>query len=135
MKKISLISCFLLAMHIANAQQGTPVVTSNAVPKIKFETEVMDYGTIEKGADQERTFKFTNIGKAPLALTAVNSSCGCLVAKWPSEPIAPGKSASVIAHYDTNRVGRFEKTLTVVSNDPERPNIVLKIKGEVVEPK
>jgi hypothetical protein len=122
-------------MHIANAQQGTPVVTSNAVPKIKFETEVMDYGTIEKGADQERTFKFTNIGKAPLALTSVNSSCGCLVAKWPSEPIAPGKSASIIAHYDTNRVGRFEKTLTVVSNDAERPNIVLKIKGEVVEPK
>ena len=122
-------------MKIADAQQANLFASSNAVPKIKFETEVIDYGTIEKGADQERTFKFTNSGKAPLILTAVNSSCGCLVAKWPSEPIAPGKSASVIAHYDTNRVGRFEKTLTVISNDSQRPTIVLKIKGEVVEPK
>ncbi len=122
-------------MQIAYAEQASPVFTNNAVPNIKFETEVIDYGTIEKGADQERTFKFMNSGYAPLILTAVNSSCGCLVAKWPSEPIAPGKSASVIAHYDTNRVGCFEKTLTVVSNDPERPTIVLKIKGEVVESK
>ena len=87
-KKTSLICCFLLAMQIAYAEQATPVVTSNAVPNIKFETEVIDYGTIEKGADQERTFKFMNSGYAPLILTAVNSSCGCLVAKWASELIA-----------------------------------------------
>lgn len=32
------------------------------VAKIEFKTEVIDYGTIEKGADGVRVFEFTNIG-------------------------------------------------------------------------
>ena len=103
--------------------------------KIKFESEVADYGIIEKNGDGNREFKFTNIGKESLILLNVNSSCGCLVASWPKEPIAPGKSGVIKAHYDTSRIGKFEKTLTVQSNDAERPAIVLKVKGEVLLPK
>lgn len=133
MKNLSLFISFCLFAFTMSAQQ--PVASNLSGAKIKFESEVVDYGTLSQDGDGNREFKFTNIGKEPLILQSVNSSCGCLVASWPKEPIAPGKSGVIKAHYDTKRVGKFEKTLTVQSNDVERPAIVLKIKGEVLAPK
>ena len=53
------------------------------VSKIEFKTEVIDYGTIEKGADGVRVFEFTNTGNAPLIISNVKSTCGCTVPKKP----------------------------------------------------
>ena len=41
------------------------------VAKIEFKTDVIDYGTIEKGADGVRVFEFTNTGNAPLIISSV----------------------------------------------------------------
>ena len=49
--------------------------------KIEFETTVIDYGTIEKGSNGLRVFKFKNTGNAPLVVSSVKSSCGCTVPK------------------------------------------------------
>lgn len=133
MKKVIVFLCFSVALLNVSAQQ--PVVANSNGAKIKFDSEVIDYGTIQQDANGDREVKFTNVGKEPLILQNVNSSCGCLVANWPKEPIAPGKSGVIKAHYDTKRVGKFEKTLTVQSNDVERPNLVLKVKGEVLAAK
>lgn len=111
----------------------TPTVNPNG-PKFKFDTEVIDYGTIEHKGNGLREFKFTNVGKEPLIISDVKSSCGCLVPEWPKEPIKPGASSKIKARYDTQRVGNFEKTLTVNSNDSNRPSLVLKIKGKVLPP-
>ncbi|MBA3972466.1 MAG: DUF1573 domain-containing protein, partial [Bacteroidetes bacterium] len=86
---------------------------------------------IEQSSNGDRKFKFTNVGKENLIIQAVQSSCGCLVAKWSKEPIPPGKSGVITAHYDTQRVGRFEKTLTVFSN-ADRSSVILKVKGVVL---
>ena len=48
-------------------------------------------GTIEKGADGVRVFKFTN-ADAPLIVSQVKSSCGCTIPKKPEGPILPGES-------------------------------------------
>ena len=56
------------------------------IAKIEFKTEVIDYGTIEKGANGVRTFEFTNTGNAPLIISSVKSTCGCTVPKKPKEP-------------------------------------------------
>ena len=60
------------------------------------------------------------------------TSCGCLVATFPKEPIKPGASAVIKVHYATDRVGHFEKQITVISNNSDRPTLVLKIKGVVL---
>lgn len=58
-----------------------PVTVSaqNAVAKMEFKTDEIDYGTIQKGSDGLRVFEFTNTGNAPLVITKINSSCGCTV--------------------------------------------------------
>ena len=103
------------------------------VAKIEFESETIDYGTINKGADGVRVFKFKNTGNAPLIITNVKSSCGCTVPKKPEEPILPGDSGEIEVKYDTKRVMPIRKTITVTSN-AERPTVALKIKGNVIDP-
>ena len=101
--------------------------------KIEFETTVIDYGTIEKGADGVRVFKFKNTGNAPLVVTSVKSSCGCTVPKKPEAPVLPGETGEIEVKYDTKRVNPIRKTITVTSN-AETPTVALKIKGNVVDP-
>ncbi len=103
------------------------------VAKIEFKTDVIDYGTIEKGADGVRIFEFTNTGDAPLIITKVKSSCGCTVPSWPKEPIMAGETGEIKIKYDTNRVMPIRKTITVSSNAADSPTIALKIKGLVVD--
>ena len=101
--------------------------------KIEFKTDVIDYGTIEKGADGVRVFKFTNTGDAPLIITKVKSSCGCTIPSKPKGPIMPGETGEISVKYDTNRVMPIRKTITVTSNASDKPTIALKIKGLVID--
>ena len=102
------------------------------VAKIEFKTDVIDYGTIQKGADGLRVFEFTNTGTAPLIVSKVTSTCGCTVPKKPEKPILPGEKGQIEVKYDTQRVMPIRKTITVLSN-ADTPTVALKIKGEVIE--
>lgn len=132
MKKIFSLLFFYLTIHFVGFAQQEKASSYDA--KIQFEVEVMDYGTIEQSSNGDRKFKFKNVGNAPLILSNVQGSCGCLSLKWPKEPIMPGKTGVIVAHYDTQRLGKFEKTFTVTSNAYEQPSIVLKVKGVVFKP-
>jgi hypothetical protein len=103
------------------------------VAKIEFKTDVIDYGTIEKGSDGVRVFEFTNTGNAPLIISNVKSTCGCTVPKKPDGPIMPGETGEISVKYDTNRVNPIRKTITVTSN-ADTPSVALKIKGLVIDP-
>lgn len=109
------------------------VKAQDKVAKIEFKTDVIDYGTIEKGANGVRVFEFTNTGDAPLIISKVTSSCGCTIPKKPDHPILPGETGQIEVKYDTNRVMPIRKTITVISN-ADTPTVALKIKGNVVNP-
>ena len=123
MKRIFLFF-FTVVLSLTAAGQDTAVIT--------FDSLTIDYGTIVKGADGIRQFKFTNTGTSELEITQVRSSCGCTIPKKPDAPIAPGASDIIEVKYDTKRVGPIRKTITVASN-ASVPMVALKIKGEVME--
>ena len=108
-----------------------PINAQDKIAKIEFESQTIDYGTIEKGSNGVRVFKFKNTGNAPLIVSNVKSSCGCTVPKKPTAPIMPGKSGEIEVKYDTNRVNPIRKTITETSN-AETPTVALKIKGTVI---
>tara|TARA_R110000751_G_scaffold157762_4_gene263272 strand:- start:350 stop:778 length:429 start_codon:yes stop_codon:yes gene_type:complete len=124
MKKLVAILCVAFISFGAMAQEK--------VAKIEFKTDVIDYGTIEKGADGLRIFEFTNTGNAPLIISNAKSTCGCTVPNWPKEPIMPGQSGEIKVKYDTKRVNPIRKTITVSSN-ADTPTVALKIKGLIVD--
>lgn len=109
------------------------LMAQEKVAKIEFKTEVIDYGTIEKGSNGVRVFEFTNTGDAPLIISSVRSTCGCTVPKKPEAPIMPGETGEIEVKYDTNRVNPIRKTITVISN-ADRSTVALKIKGKVIDP-
>ena len=104
----------------------------DAKSEIEFKSDVIQYGEISKGSDGVRKFEFTNTGNAPLIISDTYGTCGCTVPTKPKGAIAPGSSGIIEVKYDTNRVGPFRKTITVVTNSSETP-ISLKIKGEVLD--
>ena len=124
MKRAFLSIILVIFSHVAVAQE---------VATITFDSLVVDYGTINKGDDGVRQFKFTNTGTADLEITQVRSSCGCTIPKKPSGAIAPGASDVIEVKYDTERIGPIRKTITVASN-ASNGMVALKIKGEVQEP-
>lgn len=140
MKKIILAFAVVVFFTVASKAQTAPAAGTSTTtvadnpnaPEAVYEKEVIDYGTIEYDADGTREFKFKNTGKEPLIIYSATGSCGCTVPDPSSykEPIKPGATGSIKVHYDTKRVGSFEKTITVSSNG-KTPSKVLKIHGTV----
>lgn len=134
MKKfLSALTFTVLATVWMSAQvtvSPTPSPVDENGPVMTLETTEIDYGKIEQGADPYRVFKFTNTGKAPLVIETAKGSCGCTVPTFPKEPISPSESGEIKVRYDTNRVGKFTKTVTLTTNEGVQTR-TLRISGEV----
>lgn len=120
----------MLTGYAQESPTTTPPLDPNA-PGIIFESNVINYGTINYDSDGTREFRFKNTGKSPLIISNVQGSCGCVVPNYPKEPIKPGATGVIKVRYNTKRVGQFEKSLTVTSN-AKTPSVVIKIKGKVL---
>ncbi len=132
MKKILLIIFVGILSISINGQTQEEIKKDYTGPVFEFENEVIDYGDILKNSDGNRVFKFKNVGKSPLIISSIRSSCGCTVPSKPEEPIMPGEVGEIKVKYATNRVGPFSKTVTINSNSFETKK-VLYIKGRVLD--
>lgn len=122
----SIFSLLVLCLGIFSAQAQNSVDG----PSMKFETMEIDYGTIAQNSDPLRVFKFSNEGTEPLVIKAAKGSCGCTVPSYPKQPILPGETATIEVRYDTKRIGPFQKTVTLTTNESEESH-TLRIKGKV----
>jgi len=133
MKKIfTLLLMVAMISSISFAQEATSSEAPATGPVMTFETMTVDYGTIEQSSDPLRSFLFTNTGNEPLQITHAKGSCGCTVPEYPKEPIMPGEQAKINVRYDTKRVGKFVKSVTLTTNTTSGKE-KLTIKGEVLK--
>ncbi len=132
----SFIATFLMIALVAVKSFSQDIIStpSSGGPQISFVLETIDYGKIDKGADGIRFFEIVNNGDQPLNITSCSGSCGCTVPTCPKEPVLPGQSAKIQVKYDTNRVGPFSKTVTIVSNAVNAPSKTVKIQGDILNP-
>lgn len=104
---------------------GTVLISTVSMKsqQILFEKERFNYGKIEHNSDGRREIVITNIGTQPLFIKSVVGQCGCTTAMdgdvpgWPTEPILPNGKGIIKFKYDTKREGRFDKLITIHSND------------------
>ncbi len=123
----------ILAFVVIGAFAAQAQTANGAVMSFDKDVTTIDYGTIDKGGDPIRKFKFTNTGNEPLIIKTAKGSCGCTVPTYPKEPIMPGESNVIEVRYDTQRVGMFTKTVTLTTNETTDTH-TLTIKGEVKAP-
>lgn len=119
--------CLLLVLW------STAGISVMAAPTAEFEATSFDFGRSMEGEKIKAVFHVKNVGDADLEITNVRAGCGCTDAKASESRIQPGKSAVVEAVFNTTGYrSQVSKTVTVTTNDPAQPTVVLTIKGEVV---
>ncbi len=107
-------------------------LVTEMAPDIRFDETSHDFGVHGPGVELKCSFTFQNNGNADLIINKVKSSCGCTAAIASADIIAPGKSGKIDVTYKPGTMqGTFEKHVTVLSNDPDNPSMVLAIKASV----
>ena len=118
-----------LVLPTASAQSSKP--GNIFEDRVQMDKTVHDFGDILL-SDGPVTAVFTakNIGKDPLVIYNVVSSCGCTDVQWTRQPIKPGETGTIQGTYD-NRGGAFpfDKSLTVYFSGIKMP-LILRLRGE-----
>jgi hypothetical protein len=102
---------------------------------VQWMDSVQDIGALDFGKTVQIKYHFKNTGSKPLFVISAMPGCGCTVADYPQEPIAPGKEGEVVASFDTNKghPGTFNKAITVVTNTRPNGNTMLTFSGSIKE--
>lgn len=106
---------------------------ATAVPDIQFEAKVYDFGEAQPNVTVNHTYRFKNVGQAPLKVLKVTSSCGCTATGLSKDELLPGEEGEIsVALTVPSMRGATTKSVYVETNDPDEPRSVLSIKGKVV---
>lgn len=135
MKKLIVLCSCLCSIMLIQAQ--TKPLASAKLPayegtgaEIYFNDLTINIGNVKVGDVKLKTVVFTNIGKKPLILDDVISSCDCTTLKWTKEPVMPGKQGMIKVTYMAKNTGMISKRLTVLSN-ANTDRVILQIRGDV----
>ena len=119
---------FLAVVHSATAMaQTTPADVA------KFSAQTINLGSVKQNEPATASFEITNISDKPLVIEQANPTCGCTIADYTKEPIAPGKMGFVKATYNAANTGSFVKNITVKFTGVDATQAIT-LTGEVIVP-
>jgi hypothetical protein len=128
------LAALIAGTALAIAQDKAPAPPKGSAvagPRIEVVPETKDAGVIAKGQMIESTFVIKNNGASDLVISDARPGCGCTVASF-DKVIKPGAEGKLVSSVDTkNFSGPISKSILLVSNDPERPQLNLFIKATV----
>jgi len=110
------------------------LIAASAPAALVFEKTELDLQP-ELGASKvDAVFKYENKGDTPIHIKAVKPSCGCTTAALPKNDVAPGEKGEITATFNIgDRTGLQVKTVTVETDDPKAPQMVLTFKAMVAQ--
>lgn len=95
-----------------------------------------DFGQIGPDDPVTTTFAVSNPGTAMLEIDSVTTSCGCTTAQLSNQSLAPKESADLTVTFDpqahAGATGKFVRYVYLRTNDPDQPEVEVKIDVEVV---
>ncbi len=103
-------------------------VTDEAIPNIEVTPAQLDI-TVDVGAVGTATVTISNAGSGPLTITEALVPADWAVPRPVSSPLAPGASVDLVLDVTTAALtlGGYATTLTIRSDDPDEPEIVVPI--------
>ncbi|MEX0988323.1 MAG: DUF1573 domain-containing protein [Bacteroidales bacterium] len=102
-------------------------------PQVSVQTPEVNFGQLKQNEKFEHDFILTNNGKSTLFIRKIKSSCGCTAVQPEKKQIEPGESVKIKTIFNpAGKRGNQNKNVTVITNDPKRSNLILRIKGEVL---
>ncbi len=120
---------------VASVEEYFPPMTADQLakaPKLTFEKNVHDFGTIKQDDVVETEFIFTNEGKQDLNIRKTKANCGCTASKPLKTTLKPGETSSIKVTFNSKgRRGVQQKSVTIFSNDPSKPTQRITIKAKI----
>ncbi|OFX86576.1 MAG: hypothetical protein A2W99_15685 [Bacteroidetes bacterium GWF2_33_16] len=114
-----------------NFSKLSPEQIKNA-PKIEFDSPNHNFGKVKSSGKYEHTFTFKNSGNSELVIHKIKSTCGCTTVNPEKTILKPGESSTFKAIFNTSGMkGKQNKSIYVVTNDPNNSNIRLMISAEI----
>jgi len=111
---------------------ATAQSASDAKPRIEMREMAYNFGELFHQEKYVHSFDVRNLGNANLEIKSVQPSCGCTTVKF-DRIIGPGQMGHIELSIDGAKVhGEFDKSASVVSNDPQIPHMVLKMTGKAI---
>ncbi len=127
---IMALSSVVWAQSEPAAPAGTDPAAETAAPKIVCDQMVYNFGERKNDQDVEHAYVIKNEGNATLEIKQARASCGCTVANIANKTVPPGEETTITAKLNLRgRLGPQHKTITVDSNDPRVPALVLTLEG------
>ncbi|HMN24323.1 MAG TPA: DUF1573 domain-containing protein [Ignavibacteriaceae bacterium] len=121
---------YILTIFIVSAISIMPQMLG---PKVGVQQLAHDFGDVNEGDIVKHLYVISNNGGDLLKILDVRASCGCTAAKPEKSELKPGESTNVLVSFNSKgRKGPQNKTVTVVTNDPDMPNVLLTFKCNVV---
>jgi hypothetical protein len=110
-------------------------IADPTAPRIVVAEKRIDFGDQPQKRELNKALNIRNDGKSELQITSVQPSCGCTAVDYPKS-LAPGKSGKIKVKMDTGSApGPHTKTVTIMSNDPAQPSVVVDLVVNVKENK
>ncbi len=100
-------------------------------PYASLSEEVIDMGVMAAGSNGDGYINLSNLGKPDLLIARVRSSCGLMIPTWPETAINQGDTVRIRFRYNTSRLGKFERKITIHTNAWQK-NLIVTVKGEVI---
>ena len=110
----------------------TPEQLANA-PSVSVDNPEVNFGKLEQNEEFEHDFVLKNNGKSTLYIRKIKASCGCTAVQPEKKQISPGESVRIKTTFNSaGKKGNQNKNVTIITNDPKRSNLILRIRGEVI---
>jgi len=94
-------------------------------PKVKFDSEVFDFGKIKEREKVTHTFKLKNIGNADLIISHAETFCGCTRIKAPFTPIPPNETAEIEVEFDAaGKKGMQHESIELLLNTKDGKKVI-----------
>lgn len=101
-------------------------------PVADFDTKDFDFGDIKQGSKVQHTFTLKNSGKRDLIIRRISTSCGCTAVSPEKNIVTPNESVPLKVQFDsTGKLGRQNKSITIITNDPKSPTTILRISTNI----
>jgi hypothetical protein len=101
-------------------------------PRVRFDEDRHDWGRITAGTPVRARFSFRNEGQSDLRIDRFRTVSDSEAVAEPPGPWSPGAAGMVEVTLDTaDLAGSVRRTVTVHTNDPEQPAVLLELTGIV----
>ncbi|MGE5680598.1 MAG: DUF1573 domain-containing protein [Bacillota bacterium] len=120
----------------ANVVKENAESAKSSTPKLELSSMQHDFGEMEEGKVADWKVDFKNAGSGLLEIKDVKTSCGCTAAVVSGKNIEPGKTGNLRIEFDsTGKMGKVSRSVTIFSNDPEKPEQTIIISADVKQQK